>query len=295
MVIALDELDAVEVGTGESAKPPIVGAKGVLYFDLETIPDYDRMDCFDLEPIPEPSKRGDIDKCPPVCDILKQTVEKIKEDLKFYNPEDSYLDLIDAAEKIIAKPRKGVFETTESLRRQDQARSDALAARRKLMSLTPEFCRIVALGYGSLHNTESLVVGDRITEGLMFDERRILEDFWSLAMRHKQVCGFNILNFDLPVIFMRSIILDVKPTRIFDMKPWGNDVIDLMKKRFPKSGAMGLKKIATAMGIEIPAGDVDGSMVQELFESDPQKLGVYVRSDVDLVKVIHQMYTGFFC
>jgi len=125
-------------------------------------------------------------------------------------------------------------------------------------------------------------------------ERDILEQFWSLANRARYVCGFNILGFDLPTIFVRSMLLDVSPTRSWDLKPWGTDVIDLMKKRFPSSGAMGLKKICKAMGIPIPAGDVDGSQVEALFKTDPELVGKYVRSDVLLLLYLHEMYSGFF-
>jgi dipeptidyl aminopeptidase/acylaminoacyl peptidase len=111
----------------------------------------------------------------------------------------------------------------------------------------------------------------------------------------KSVCGYNVLHFDLPTIFVRSILLDVAPSRQFDLKPWGTDAIDLMKKRFPTSGAMKMKTIAACMGISIPAGDIDGSQVEELWKNDPKKLGEYVRSDVDLVKALHQRYSGFFC
>jgi hypothetical protein len=91
------------------------------------------------------------------------------------------------------------------------------------------------------------------------------------------------------------MLLDVCPSRQFDLKPWGTDVIDLMKKRFPSSGSMKLKTLAACMGIPIPAGDVDGSQVEELWKNDPKKLGEYVRSDVDLCAELHSKYFGFFC
>lgn len=282
-------------------QPPKVATKtvssSVLYFDLETIPDYDRMDCFDLEPIPEPAKRGEADKCPPVVDLLKQTLEKIKEDLKFYNPENSYLDALDAAEKSAAKPRKGVLDLTADLRKQDQAREDALIARRKLMSVTPEYCRIVALGFSIGNQINNAMVIDNSTRDADKNaaEVKILEHFWALAKSVKSVCGFNILNFDLPVIFVRSMLLDVSPSRNFDLKPWGTDVIDLMAKRFTRSGAMGLKKLAKVMGINVPAGDVDGSQVEELWRTNPAKVGEYVRSDIEITKALHRKYVGYFC
>ena len=274
---------------------PVKGREGVLYFDIETVPDYERMRLFDLDV----KKRAEVDKCPATADLLKQTLDKIKEDLKFYNPCDEYLDSLDAAEKAAAKPRKGVFDATKELRNQD-------VDLRKTMSLTPEFNRMVALGWSLDGDTGSAVVGQPIIPGGLTNEEAeviqptwtetlLVNTFWSLAKRSRHVCGFNVLGFDLPTIFVRSMLLDIPPTKQWDMKPWSADVIDLMKKRFPAGPAMGLKRIAKAMGIEIPAGDVDGSQVEELLKNDPVKLGEYVKSDVVLSVQMHTRYIGFFC
>lgn len=289
--ISIDDLDEVSVTPVRPSRAKKQRAANILFFDLETMPDYERMELFGLEPIPEPAKRGEFNKLPPVGDMLKQTLEKIKDDLKSHNPCDEYLDALDACEKAAPKPRKGVLDLTAELRRQDATRDAAIAAQRKTMSVTPEFCRIVALGWSLGSEAKSLVLGQQphVTE------QHILQAFWELAKMAKTVCGFNILGFDLPVIFVRSILLDVAPTRQFDLKPWGTDVCDLMAKRFPKSGSMGLKRIAAAMGMEIDAGDVDGSQVEELFKSDPEMVGKYVRSDVRLCVDMHERYSGFFC
>ena len=270
------------------------GKFGVLYFDIETIPDYDRAELFELEDIPPAAKRGDFDKCPLAFDLLKQTLDKIKEDLRLFTPVDKYLDELDRLEKLEKKPRKGVFDATNELRNQDAARGQLIADQKKKMSVTPEMNRIVALGWSLNGDTRSLVDGD-LEELNDPCEKDLLEKFWFLAKTAKSLCGFNILGFDLPTIYTRSILLDVAPSRQWDLKPWGTDVIDLMKKRFPSNQAIGLKKLAKLLGIPIPAGDVDGSQVEELWQKDPAKVGEYVRSDVDLVIELHQRYSGFFC
>lgn len=280
--------------TTERRRRPAI-SKSILFFDLETIPDYERMESFGLDPIPDATPRMEPQGCPAAEELLKGTLEEFKTTLAKLNPVDDVLDEIDRIERIAKKPRKGIFDLTADLRKQDSARDDALIARRKLMSVTPEFNRIVALGWNDGRPTKSMVVGEKNDIDFVVDESHLLEFFWSVAAKTKFVCGFNILGFDLPTIFVRSILLDIAPTRQFDMKPWGADVIDLMKKRFPSGQAVGLKKIAKAMGIVVPAGDVDGSQVEELWKADPSKVGEYVRSDVDLVKELHQRYSGFFC
>jgi len=58
---------------------------------------------------------------------------------------------------------------------------------------------------------------------------------------------------------------------------------------------MKLKQLCKLYGIEVPAGDVDGSQVLDLMRSEPGKVGEYVRSDVDVTRSLHNKFKGFFC
>lgn len=311
-----DLLDAVDLNIGQAvaAKIPSIrsrvnrsslvksASRGLLYFDLETIPDYSRFEQFGLDPIPEPAKRASLTECVhgPVK-FLDATVEGFKANLLKLNPCDEYLDQLEAAEKAAPKPRKGILDAIADVRNQDAARLVLVEQQRKEMSISPEMNRIVALGWGYIDcPTRSLVVGEKTPESdaanpVLIDERYILETFWQLAAAASSVIGFNILGFDLPTLFIRSALLDVKPSRLLDLKPWGKDCVDLMAVRFPKSQAKKLKWLAAAMGVEVPAGDVDGSQVEELWRTDKAKVGEYVRSDVEISRDLHRAYRGFFC
>lgn len=271
--------------------------RGLLVFDLETIPDYSRMAQFDLDPIPEPAVRTTVEAMgndlPSV--LLKKTLADIGDILAAKSPCEEYLVGLENAERSAQKPRKGVFEAIAKVRGLDDARLELIARQRKEMSLCPEMNRIVAFGYKVIGegNASSMVVNDSSSVG--DGEVEILEAFWALAKGAIRVIGFNILGFDLPTIFVRSMILGVAPSRQFDLKPWGNDCVDLMAVRYPRSPAHGLKWLAKSLGMEIPAGDVDGSQVEELFKTDPHKVGEYVRSDVDISEAMYLRYRGFFC
>ncbi len=275
-----------------------------LYFDLESAPDYSRIDSFGLDPLPPIPEQDDLAKMPPPSKIVDGTVEDARKAMeRQLAPPDEWLELVATAERNKDKPRQGVFELLDKARAKRQQIIDLHSDRKNLLSTTPEFCRIVALGWAVGNgSTESLVVGQ--TQGFgteqLVSERTILERFWQLATQHSPLIGFNILGFDLPVIFVRSAILRFASSRMFDLKPWGKDVVDVYSLRFPKPGASGdgkprkLKALCPLYGIEIPAGDVDGSQVEELLEKDPVKLGLYVRSDVEVCRQFHKSLQGYF-
>ena len=262
------------------------------YFDLETVPDESRLELFGLEPVP-PVELRETMACPPPTDVVAGTVADAKAKLQGVFTADEYYEACIKAEAA-GKNRDGVIKEIQAAK---AARDKALSAgdeRRKLLSTTPEFCRIVALGLavgeGPAH---SLVVG---LKGVT--EVQILETFWSHALSHRLV-GFNCLSFDLPVLFTRSVLLDVPSTKQLDLKPWGSDVLDLYHARFNGRGSAGgerpgrLKDLARVMGIPVPAGDVDGSLVADLFASDPAKVGQYVASDIEVTRTYHRMYRGY--
>lgn len=304
--MALELADCFEVDVGEVVAPAIAtkrkvaaappypapsSLKGrVAYFDIETIPDEERMELFGLEPVPEPREETPVDACPDIAGVLGGTIETIKSRLEATWPCDAWLTSLEIAEHAAAKPRVGVISAIKAFKEKKSAAVEAADDRRNLLSTTPEYCRVVALGF-AIGDAEpvSLMVSDETSEA------DILGFFWAIAKDAKRLCGFNVLGFDLPVLFVRSAILDVSPSKQIDLKPWSGDVVDLMAARFPKSKAMRLKDLARVMGIKVPAGDVEGSQVFDLWKNDPAALSDYVKSDVEVTRQLHRRYAGFFC
>lgn len=264
-----------------------------LYFDLETCPDESRRHLFDLPEIPAPAEVAEAD-CLPAADILSGTIPDVGERLagRMF-PEKYLLDLLEH-EQSQKKPRKGILDHIAAAQQVGANYEAALADQRKTMATTPEFCRIVALGWAiGNEDPKSMILADGVNDD---DERTILRTFWQLVAKHSPLCGFNILNFDLPVIFVRSAILGVQPTKLLDLKPWGKDCIDLMALRFARGKAMKLKDLARLYGIDVPAGDCDGSQVSELLEAGKtEELARYVMSDVAVTRELHRFYRGYWC
>lgn len=266
-----------------------------LYFDLETIPDYSRQNLFGMDPIPELPPVMSEDELMCASEFITQDLAAISRWMTGKNPPATWVSAVEKAEKESKKPRKGLFDVIESYWSMARNLSIARDDQRKKMSVTPEFCRIVAMGWAIGGQDEQSTIVDLSKEPDL-QERLILTAFWSLARQHGPVVGYNITGFDLNVIRARSAILGIQPTRNYaDVKPWDQSaIIDLMLSRFPKGGAMKLKALARLYGIEPPAGDCDGSQVEELARTDPEKLGEYVRSDVWLVRELHRKWMGYF-
>lgn len=278
-----------------------------LYFDLETVPDYSRESLYDLPSIPAPAVYAAENDCPCPSELLKATIEDIKAAVaKAIAAKDGkQLPAVTLAgcvkmEKSAPKPRKGVIDLfngmLSAITNEATTIHAAIDANRKIMSVTPEMCRICSFGWA---------MGDEVTSASVFGakdgtkdhdtyERAVLTKFWELAKRAKLIVGYNHLGFDLPVIYVRSAMLGVVPTRQIDSKPWGGEVCDVMAARWPRGGAKKLKDFARLMGLPIPAGDVDGSQVEALLKNDPFKVGEYNRSDVSITRELHLAFRGLF-
>jgi hypothetical protein len=267
---------------------------GPFVFDLETIPDYDRVESFGLDPLPQPVPVTPADKCPPVSEVIGRTVQQIGQFISLKNPAEVWLITLQAEEEM-GRRRKGVLDAVNQSLKGGSPAEIAAAERRKLLSVTPEYCRIAAIGWA--------VGGGEVVSWVATEpehERGILEAFWECVKLCKPIVGFAIIGFDLPVIYYRSAMLRVPSTKMLDMRPWGKDVVDLFVKRFPggkygRSGPGKLKDLARLAGIEVPAGDMDGSQVEEMMKTDPVRVGEYVRSDVEITRALHRFYATYFC
>ena len=264
-----------------------------LYLDLETAPDEERLELFGLPPVEEPRPVKPSVECGDPATVLIGSLEIVGRKLAELNPDDAFLELLIATEAGSPKPRGGVATACRSIRSAREAAAGAEGERRKLLSVTPEYCRIVAVGWavGSGPVQSRVIEVDR-------DELLLLYAIWDLISLYSPIVGYNVLGFDLAVLRARSIILGAEPSRWLNDSPWGNrDVVDLMLARFGRAGgrAMKLKQLAKLYGVPVPAGDCDGSQVERLLREDPAALARYVESDIEVTRGLHRKFSGHFC
>ncbi len=268
--------------TNQEAEPQqlqAVESPAPFFFDLETIPDYARSHLFFAQK-PEPIPRladGEMDD---VAEVVAMPIEQAKALMLARCPSNGWLDMLEAKEKK-GKKRSGMLQAIGSVRRALNSDAEAEEEWIKNLSVTPEYCRIIAMGWK---------VGDgpvqSMVEGVDDDsELKILRQFWMLVAHHSPVVGFNINHFDLPVIFVRSALYQLQGVRLLDRRLGSKQVKDLYQIRFPRGHRRGvepggLKQQAAMLGISVPAGDMDGSKVHDLFYREPERIHDYVQSDV---------------
>lgn len=124
------------------------------------------------------------------------------------------------------------------------------------------------------------------------DEIKLLKEFKNLLNAHFNttkhlLCGHNAKEFDFPYIARRMIINGVElpyKLNLFGKKPWEIPHLDTMElwKFGDYKHFTSLKLLANILGIPSPKGDIDGSMVREVYykEKNLDRIITYCELDV---------------
>lgn len=145
---------------------------------------------------------------------------------------------------------------------------------------------------------------DRNTGEFHLDEAKTLTQFWNHLDRIKFdasrdiIVGHNILGFDLPFLYHRSMICGVKPTRmLLNGKPWeiADYIYDTMDRwqmgKF--RDFVGLEELALAFGFDCPKkGAVHGANLPEaLLAGKHEEIREYCLKDVLCVRELYYKMT----
>lgn len=104
------------------------------------------------------------------------------------------------------------------------------------------------------------------------------------------IVGHYVADFDLRFLWQRAFALGVTMPAWWpkDPKPWSKEVHDTMHMWAGAKGSIGLDKLCRALGVQ-GKGDVDGSMVAEMFErGERQAIADYCMADVERVRAAHR-------
>lgn len=143
---------------------------------------------------------------------------------------------------------------------------------------------------------------DKATKKLHLDEAKTLTQFWNHLDRigfdaeFDLIVGHNILGFDLPFLYHRSMICGVKPSReLLNGKPWEIAVYDTMDKwqmgKF--RDFVGLEELALAFGLNCPKkGAINGGNLLEAFaDGRYEEIREYCLKDVLCTRELYYRMT----
>lgn len=249
-----------------------------LYFDIETTVDTEIEERWGFPPVlPEEAfiTPGS---------VIKNSIDGVKEELAKHDPlainQEWLAQVWDAEMSKGEKARKGVLSELSKLM---GYRSNVISK----FALDPQLARIASVAYAIDDKpVKSIVGGD--------NEYDLLLVLWDLMAGARYLVGWKIVNFDLRMVFGRSIQQMIRPTRHIDMRKYNNpDVIDLKVAIWGNDvGVKGLKQTAQHFGIDIPAGaNVDGSQVALM---STEELLAYNESDTEITRELHLMAAGMY-
>ena len=245
---------------------PLPGDMGYWSYDLEAIPDVSRFPRPEEHKI-EYNKELDIPKA-------MTTVASTKAALSLGICDEQILEMVET-ENERDKPRAGVLE---ALHKFLDAGDQPMREWRNLAKnpATAAICAMSICAYGDPVPRVWLATNRE-------EERRLIEAFFTVHAEGGTRVGYNISAYDDRLMVWRALQLGVLPVgrRMAFSRHSGKGSIDLQAKLF--SGlhdAMKLKIVLSMLGIPVPAGDTDGSMVADMvFSGQWETLAHYVASD----------------
>tara|TARA_R110002012_G_scaffold263456_2_gene446438 strand:- start:90803 stop:91516 length:714 start_codon:yes stop_codon:yes gene_type:complete len=153
-----------------------------------------------------------------------------------------------------------------------------------------EFGKIICISVGYFKNNGNHRAF-RVTT-FYGDETKLLSEFKNLLEAHFEgpkylLCGHNAKEFDFPYIARRMLINGIDlplKLNLFGKKPWEIPHLDTMElwKFGDYKHYTSLKLMANVLGIPSPKGDIDGSMVRNVYyeNKDLDRIITYCELDV---------------
>jgi len=111
-----------------------------------------------------------------------------------------------------------------------------------------------------------------------------------VVIRKPNFIGHYITKFDLPFIWKRSVINDVKTCQgvKWNDARHGVNCYDTMTAWAGYGNSISADNLCKLLGIKGKTEGMDGSLVYDTWQADPQKVIDYCHQDVAMVKAIHE-------
>ena len=167
---------------------------------------------------------------------------------------------------------------------------------RKKAGILAEFGKIICISTAFFYEDEDKQPALKMKSISGNDEVEILRIFTELCIKMQkqhpyfQFGGHNIKEFDIPYI-CRRLLINRMPLpvclQLHDKKPWEVKMFDTLNwwKFGDNKNYVSLHLLANVLGIPTSKGDIDGSMVQDVYykDNDLDRIVEYCQRDVVVV------------
>lgn len=152
--------------------------------------------------------------------------------------------------------------------------------------------QLLMIGVGIDDEAPFVLTGDEFVT--LVDFRHLLADVQKRDNMGLPVfVGHNLIDFDLPFIFHRSVMLGVAPHITFPVAPsrYSERIYDTMTKWAGFNGRVKLDLLAQALDVG-GKGDIDGSMVYDYYAAGRiDELIEYCKNDVTMTREVYKRMT----
>jgi len=133
------------------------------------------------------------------------------------------------------------------------------------------------------------------------DERKLLREVNGVMGKKAYISGHNVLNFDIPYLARRMVLLGIQPTSkldVFGKKPWGcPKVIDTMVLwgGTSQSYKTSLSLLSLSLGFKSPKEDINGADVGRVYWEEANGLSrivEYCERDTNVTAEIVKILKG---
>ena len=154
-------------------------------------------------------------------------------------------------------------------------------------ALSGNFGRIFCIGYA---------LDDKPSQIIKGEEGNILSQWWEIAASATKFVGHNIINFDIPFLYKRSIVNKCSPTQLLPIKNFETENIydtDKQWNRWVYQSSIKLHHLALALGLpSSKENGIDGSQVYDFYlKGQHQQIYDYCKRDVELTRKIYKRMT----
>ena len=150
-------------------------------------------------------------------------------------------------------------------------------------AISGDFGQVFCIGYAQDDQPAKIIKGQ---------EQEILKEWWEIAKSARIFIGHNIIDFDIPFLYKRSVINKIKPSQFLPVKKFPTEnIFDTAKEwsRWDSYSQTSLHHLAIALNLPSSKDEMDGSQVYDYYlKRRFDDIYTYCKKDVQLTRQIYK-------